>query len=187
MTLTPSEELVARLLAVIGGDAPIREAERLLAPDVICHMDRYTTRGVDVWFDWLEFIRARCPDGLFAQVERYVTHPDGTVTAFGCLRRGNRAEARTTPCQGEVKYRIDNGRVAEIWTTRENYEIIFGAKVRHSLSWLLVLLELAVWRRLPSRRVARRSHPRRGSSDRAGNKPRRRREADDHPERRHSD
>ena len=161
--MTPDEQLVARLLAVIGGDARMSDATRLLAPDVICHMDRYTTRGLDVWFDWLDFIRLRCPDGLFVEVERYVTHPDGTITAFGCLRRG--ARPRTTPCQGEVRYRVANGRVAEIWTTRGNYEIIFGTKVRHSLSWLLVLLQLAVWRRLPSRSVARRSHPRRGPSD----------------------
>lgn len=144
------EQLVARLLAVVGGDAPMSEAPRLLAPDVICHMDRYTTRGVDVWFDWLDFIRSRCPDGLFVDVERYVTHPDGTITAYGCLRRG--ARKGTTNCQGQVRYRVANGRVAEIWTSRGNYEIIFGAKVRHSLSWLLVLLELAVWRRLPSRK-----------------------------------
>ena len=182
MTSTPNEELVARLLAVISGDAPMSDAERPLAPDVICHMDRYTVRGLDVWLDWVQFIRSRSPERLYVDVEAYVTHPDGTITAFGCLRRG----ARAAPCQGEARYRVEEGRVAEIWTTRGNYEIIFGAKARHSLSWLLVLIELAVWRRLPSRRAARRSHPRRGASDRVGNQPRRRREAHEDPERRHT-
>jgi hypothetical protein len=161
------------------------DAEQLLAPDVICHMDRYTVRGTDVWYDWLEFIRSRIPDRLSVEVERYVTGPDGIIRAYGCLRRGTPATA--TPCRGVVKYRVENGRVAEIWTSRGNYEIIFGARVRHSLSWLLVLVQMAVWRRLPSRRSARRSHPRRGASDRAGNELRRGREADDHPERRHAD
>lgn len=186
MSLTPNEQLVARLLAVVGGDAPLSDAERLLAPDVICHMDSYTVQGLDVWYDWLEFIRTRSPERLSVEVQRYVTDPDGTITVFGCLRRGS---IPGTPCRGEVRYRVDQSRVAEIWTTRGNYEIIFGAKVRHSLSWLLVLVQLAVWRRLPSRRGARRSHPSRGAiaSDRAGTAPRHRREADDYPERRHAD
>ena len=149
-SVTSDEQLVARLLAVVGGEAPLRDAMRLLAPDVICHMDRYTTRGRNVWFDWLDFIRARCPDGLFTDVRRYETSADGIITAHGCLSRG--APVATTPCQGRVRYRVANGRIVEIWTTRGNYEIIFGAKVRNPLSWLLVLLELAVWRRLPSRK-----------------------------------
>ena len=187
MTLTPNEQLVARLLAVVGGDAPMSDAERLLAPDVICHMDSYTVQGREVWYDWLEFIRSRIPDRLSVETERYVTDPNGIITAFGCLRRASKGSG--TPCRGEARYRVEGGRVSEIWTNRGNYEIIFGAKVRHSLSWLLVLIELAVWRRLPSRRRARRSHPSRGASvsDRAGNEPRRRREAHDHPERRHAD
>ena len=182
---TPGEVLVAQLIDVISGDAPMTDAARLLAPDVICHMDRYTVRGVDAWVDWVEFIRSRAAEPLVADVERYITHPDGTITAFGCLRRAS--EARTTPCQGEATYRVENERIVEIWTTRGNYEIIFGAKVRHPLSWLLVLVELAVWRRLPSRRSARRSHPRRGASDRAGNELRHSREADGHSQRRHTD
>lgn len=173
----PSEELVARLLAVVGGEAPISDAAHLLAPDVICHMDRFTARGLDVWVDWLEFIRSRCPERLSVDVERYVTDRDGTITVFGCLRRG--AQAAAGPCRGQARYRVENGQVAEIWTSRGNYEIIFGARARHSLSWLLVLLELAVWRRL--------SHLRRGASGRAGTELRHSREVDDHPERRHAD
>jgi hypothetical protein len=178
LTPTPGEALVARLLAVVAGDAPMSDAARLLTPGVICHMDRFTVRGVDAWVDWVEFIRARSHGQLVVDVERYVTHPDGTISAFGCVRPG--AEARATTCQGEARYRVENGRIAEIWTTRGNYEMIFGAKARHTLGWLLVLLQLAVWRRLPF-------HPRRGARDRAGNETRRHREADEHPQRRHAD
>jgi hypothetical protein len=32
--------------------------------------------------------------------------------------------------------------------------MIFGPEVRHPVRWLLVLLEMAIWRRLPSRRRA---------------------------------
>ena len=181
---TPGEALVARLLAIVGGDAPMSDATRLLAPDVICHMDQYTARGVDAWVDWVEFIAARSRRPVVVDVERYVTNANGIVTVYGCLRVRN--AARTTPCQGEARYRLEHERIAEIWTSRANYEIIFGATVRHPLRWLLVLVQLAVWRRLPWRR---RAHliPDQGSSDRAGNEPRRSGEADGDPERRRTD
>lgn len=187
MTRTADQTLVARLLAIVGGEAPIADAERLLAPDVICHMDRYTVRGIDAWIDWVEFIRSRAGgfDALKVDVERYETHPDGTITAFGWLRGG--AGMGRPPQQSHARYRVAGGRIAEIWTTRGNYEMIFGAKARHPLSWLLVLVEMALWRRLPCRSRARPSHASRGSRERSRNEPRRRRQADDDPERRHSD
>ena len=188
MTRTADEALVARLLAIVGGDAPLTDAARLLAPDLICHMDRYTVRGADVWLDWVEFIRSRGLRHLAVDVERYVTNRDGTITALGCLRPARVEHGAARPlCRGQASYRIENGRIAEIWTTRGNYEMIFGAKARHPLSWLLVLVELAVWRRLPWRGRARPSHARRGASDRSRNEPSRSAEVDDHPERRHTD
>jgi hypothetical protein len=154
---TPStaESLVTRLLAVISGDAPMAEFERVLAPDVICHMDRFTVRGTDVWSDWLEFLQSRAHGQVKADVDHFVTHPDGTITAFGCLWVAHAGKPREQ--QNKATYRVENGRIAEIWTTRENYAPIFGAKVRHPLRWLLVLVEMAVWRRLPSRRRTRSS------------------------------
>ena len=156
-TSTPSaaEALVTRLLAVISGDAPMSDADQLLAPDVICHMDRFTARGTDVWADWLDFLRSRADGPVKADVDHFVTHADGTITAYGCLWT---ARAGKSPAQqNQATYRFENGRIAEIWTSRENYAAIFGAKVRHPLRWLLVLVEMAVWRRLPSRRRTRSS------------------------------
>ena len=148
---SPDETLVARLLEVISGDAPLAEALELLAPDVVSHMEEYTVRGTDVWFDWLAFIRSRARGRLRVDVDRLVTHPDGRITAFGWLRM---ADNRTRQ-ENRAVYRLDGGRIVEIWTNRGNYEMIFGAKVRHRLTWLLVLLEMAVWRRLPWTRRAR--------------------------------
>ena len=148
---SPDEALVARLLDVIGGDAPMTDALDLLAPDVVSHMDEYTVRGTDVWFDWLEFIRSRAKGDLRVDVDRIVTEPDGRVSAFGWLRT---ADGRTRQ-PNQAIYRVQSGRITEVWTSRGNYEMIFGAKVRHRLTWLLVLLEMAVWRRLRRRQRAR--------------------------------
>jgi hypothetical protein len=143
---------VARLLAVISGDAPMAEAEELLAPDVISHMDRWTVRGTPVWYDWLEFIRAKARGNVTAGLDRMVTNQDGTITAYGKLQTA-RAPLSSRQ-EHHARYRLEKGRIAEVWTTRGNYEMIFGRKVHHPLLWLLVLLEMAIWRRLPWRRRA---------------------------------
>lgn len=132
------------------------DALELLAPDVISHMDEYTVRGTDVWFDWLEFIRSRAKSELRVDVDRIVTEPDGRITAIGWLRT---ADGRTRQ-PNQAIYRVQGGRITEVWTNRGNYEMIFGAKVRHRLTWLLVLLEMAVWRRLPWTRRAHIPQPR---------------------------
>jgi len=153
MNRTPDEALIARLLDVISGRRPMEEARGLLAPDVVSHMDQYTVRGIDVWFDWLEFLRSRAGGPVEVDLDHFVKHPDGTISAHGWLRIANARER--TPRQNEARYRLENRHITEVWTTRGNYEMIFGRRVRRSLSWLLVLVEMAVWRRLPWRQRAR--------------------------------
>ena len=111
----------------------------------------------DVWFDWLDFLLSKAKGSVRADLDRFEAHSDGTITAYGWLRVENSAER--TSQQNWARYRVDENRIAEVWTTRGNYERIFGAKVGHPLSWMLVLLEMAVWRRLPWRRRARPSPP----------------------------
>ena len=186
MNLTADEALVARLLAAVGGEVPMTEAIRLLAPDVICHMDRYTVRGASEWVDWVEFIRSRGVENLKAHVDRYVTGADGTITAFGSLSGGFEGASVAHDGHargGTARYRVVDGKIVEIWTSRWNYEKIFGAKVRHPLSWLLVLLWMAVRRRLPWRRRVLMSDMRGGLSDGGGDQSRRRGPAHDHLER----
>jgi hypothetical protein len=146
------EALVVRLLAVISGDAPMAEAEQLLAPDVISHMDQWTVRGITVWYDWLEFLLSKTGGDVTVVLDRLVTREDGTITAHGNLRTANAPFSSRQ--EHQATYRLENGRIVEVWTTRGNYEMIFGPKVRHPVRWLLVLLEMAIWRRLPWRRRA---------------------------------
>jgi len=146
-----NEARVVRLLAVISGVAPMAEAGQLLAPDVICHMDRWTVRGITVWYDWLAFLLSKAKGSVTVELDRMV-HDGDTITAYGFLRMANAPHA--TRQEHQATYRIENGRIAEVWTTRGNYEMIFGPKVRHPVRWLLVLVEMAIWRRLPWRRRA---------------------------------
>jgi hypothetical protein len=137
---------------VISGEAPMADAERLLAPDVISHMDQWTVRGVTVWHDWLAFLRTKAGGNVTAGLDRLVTNADGTITAYGKLQTARAPLA--TRQEHHARYRFEKGRIAEVWTTRGNYEMIFGPKVHHPVRWLLVLVEMAIWRRLPWRRRA---------------------------------
>ena len=115
------QAVVARLLAAVGGDAPLTEAVHLLAPDVVCHMDRFTARGADTWVDWVEFIRSRGVEELKVEVERLETGADGIITAFGGLTAG--LGRKSAPSGGSARYRVVDGRIVEIWTSRWNYEV----------------------------------------------------------------
>jgi hypothetical protein len=179
------EALIARLLTVISGDAPREEAHRLLAPDVISHMDQYVVRGIDVWFDWLDFLLSNAKGSVKVDVDRFERHSDGTITAYGWLRVAHSGDR--TPHQNWARYRVDGNRIAEVWTSRGNYEAVFGAKVRHPLTWLLVLLEMAVWRRLPWRSHTRVSPRTEESVDGDRNEARRGDQSDGHPQRRGPD
>lgn len=179
------EALIARLLTVISGDAPREEAYTLLAPDVISHMDQYVVRGIDVWFDWLDFLLSNAKGSVKVDVDRFERHSDGTITAYGWLRVAHSDDR--TPHQNWARYRVDENRIAEVWTTRGNYEAVFGAKVRHPLTWLLVLLEMAVWRRLPWRIHTRVSPRTEVSVDGDRNEARRGDQSDGHPQRRGPD
>ena len=187
MNRTPDEAMVARLLAAVGGDVPMEDAVRLLSPDVICHMDRFMARGVDAWVDWVEFIRSRGVENVKVEVDRLETGADGIITAHGSLVAGSDRNpgTGTGPGRGSARYRVANGQIAEIWTSRCNYEMIFGAKVRHPLAWLLVLSWMAVWRHLPWRRRPLVSPTRGGLGDAVGvgSKSRSGGSADDHPQR----
>ena len=147
------EALVVRLLAVISGAAPMAEAEELLTPDVISHMDQWTVRGTGVWYDWLAFIRSKAGGNVTAGLDRLVSNQDGTITAYGNLQKAG--APHITRQEHHARYRFEKGRIAEVWTTRGNYEMIFGRKVHHPIRWLLVLVEMAIWRRLPWRCRAR--------------------------------
>ena len=179
------EELIAQLLGVISGDAPRADAEQLLAPEVISHMDQFTVRGIGVWYDWLDFLLSKAKGSVTVDLDRFEHHPDGTITAYGWLRVALSPER--TPQQNWARYRVDGNRIAEVWTTRSNYERIFGAKVRHSLSWMLVLLEMAVWRRLPWTRRPRPSRRTEELVDRDRTEPRRGGRSDGHSQRRGPD
>jgi flavin-dependent dehydrogenase len=147
---TSGEEPVRALMAIIGGDAPLEEAMRVLAPDVLCHMGRFTSRGPDTWTAWVAFIRSRGVADLCAVVETIHETEAGTLTVLGHFR-GTHAGTPVTGERAEAVYRVQGGRITEIWTHRTNYTLMFGWRARHDWAWLTVLVHMSLWKRFAYR------------------------------------
>jgi flavin-dependent dehydrogenase len=141
---------VLRLLGIVSGREPLAKGAELVAPDVVCHLDGLTGRGINTWARWVEFVRSRGVENFAAVADRVETAPGGLVTVHGRVR-GERGGREIVSSPGAATYRLEGGRIVEIWTTRTNYELVFGARARSAAGWLLVLAQLAVWSRLPGR------------------------------------
>ena len=153
MLTTPEQahrQVLDRLAEALSGRLDLAAGARLFRPDVTVHMDRYTFRGVGAWQTWVAFIRSRPGMAdLDIVCDGIAVHDVDTVTAYGHWRAGQGARAREI--KASATYRFEEGRIAEVWTTRGNYEIMFGPRVRSQVGLLVVFARLLLWMKLPRR------------------------------------
>jgi hypothetical protein len=137
---------VTRLLDILRGDSPIESGVELFAPDVVANVDRWRFHGINVWANWIQYLRVRGRvDGLTLFVDQVVVEKDGTVTARGCwsAMRGNH---RVFSKSCSARYRLENGRIVEIWSTRRNYAFMCGAHVERRAGFAAELLRAWWWK-----------------------------------------
>ena len=122
---------VARLTAILGGELPIHAGAGIIAPDVVAHVDGWRFQGINVWANWIDYLRTR---GRVAEptllVDELTVRPDSMVTLRGRWQ-GARDGRVATSKPGAATYRLENGRIAEIWSTRANYAFLCGAHVEY--------------------------------------------------------
>jgi hypothetical protein len=138
--------VVARLMAILSGDAPIESGAGFVAPDVVAHVDGWRFQGINVWANWIEYIRTRArvtaPTLL---LDELVVAADGTVTACGRwsgLRGGRPVISKSCV----ARYRLVEGRIVEIWSTRGNYAFLCGAHLEYRWGFALELLRAQWWK-----------------------------------------
>ena len=137
---------VARLIAILSGEAPIETGAEFMAHDVVAYVDGWRFQGINVWANWIHYIRTRerveSPTLLLdaLHVER-----DGTVSVRGRWRgvRGGRPVISKT---GAAKYRLVDGRIVEIWSTRRNYALLCGAHVEYRAGFAAELVRAWRWK-----------------------------------------
>lgn len=140
-------EVVRRLLDVLAGKTPVSQGALLIDRNVVSHLDGYTAHGIAAWAKWLSFIRSRSRvSQLDLTCDRITVNADQTITPYGRWV-ANRNGTRVVSDEVSATYRIENGKVVEIWTTRTNYLLIFGPMMRYRLGCLLVLLRSMAWSR----------------------------------------
>ena len=136
---------VVRLMAILAGDAPIESGVELIAPDVVAHVDGWRFQGINVWANWIHYIRTRgrvtAPTLLLDALE---VEADATVTARGRWS-GERGGRQVVSGACSARYRLAEGRVVEIWSTRRNYAHLCGAHVESSWGFALELLRARRW------------------------------------------
>jgi hypothetical protein len=136
---------ILRLLQIVAGKTPIPHGVELMAQDVVIHMDGHTFYGINTWANWLSYIRTRGRVAdLDVEVDRLVSSADGTITAHGrwkARQRGKEVFSREV----RARYRVVDGVVAEIWTTRTNYAFMVGPMMGSRAGHLLVMLHVFFW------------------------------------------
>src|SRR5262245_4694564 len=108
-------------MTILSGETPIEAGIELIAPDVVAHVDGWRFQGINVWANWINYIRTR---GYVAEptllLQGLVIERDASITASGRWK-GIRGEHSVISHLCSAKYRLMGGRIVEIWSTRRNY------------------------------------------------------------------
>jgi hypothetical protein len=137
---------VARLMSILSGDAPIESGTDLFAPDVVCNVDGLRFQGINVWANWIQYVRTRGRvTALSVLLDELVVNPDGTITARGRFT-GMRGDRRLVSKPCSARYRFENGRIVEVWSTRRNYAFMCGSHLGCYVGFVMELLRAARWK-----------------------------------------
>lgn len=137
---------IERLAEALSGRLDIESGADLFHPDLVVHLDGLTFRGISAWKSWVGYLRSReGMESLEISCDGIADIGPGIVTAFGRWRVWDGSGVREM--NAAATYRFHEGRIAEVWTTRANYEMMFGPAVRSRAGLMVVLVRVLVWAR----------------------------------------
>ena len=143
---------VARLMSILSGELPIHAGSDIIASDVVAYVDGWRFQGINVWANWIDYLRTRDRVGdPTLVVESLEEHPDSRVTIRGRWR-GVRDGRVLVSKPGAATYRLAHGRIVEIWSTRSNYTFLCGAHLEYHWGFAFELLRTK-WARLGAPRL----------------------------------
>lgn len=140
--------LVWRLSGILAGDELISAGKEFIAEDVDMHMDGYRFKDISTWMTWLRFIRSRPRVKDLNLIERRVVVKGDRIHLSGRWSGYINGEYKESDEEGGAVYRVKEGKIVEIWTTRTNYPFMFGNMMKYNLGWLAVLTYLYFWSKL---------------------------------------
>ena len=142
----PHRAIVAKLMTILSGATPIEAGADILSPTVVAHVDGWRFEGINVWANWIQYLRTR---GRLAQptliVDRLELNADATVTAHGrWVGKRDGREMTSKPCR--ARYRVVDGRIVEIWSTRRNYAFLCGRHLEYRIGLAVEFLRVRQWK-----------------------------------------
>jgi hypothetical protein len=137
---------VAEVMAILSGATPIETGADLLAPDVVCNVDGWRFQGINVWANWIVYVRTRGRvAGLTVLLDELVEESDGSITARGRFS-GMRGDRQLVSRTCSARYRFEHGRIVEVWSTRRNYTFMCGSHLDYRLGFAIELLRVTRWK-----------------------------------------
>ena len=137
---------VARLIAILSGEAAIETGAEFVAHDVVAYVDGWRFEGINVWANWILYLHTRGRvDGLTLFVDQVAVNDDGTVTVRGCWS-AMQGERRVFSKSCSARYRLEHGRIVEIWSTRLNYAFMCGSHLWCHVGFVIELLRASRWK-----------------------------------------
>jgi len=139
--------ILNHLVALLQGNKDISEADKVLPPVMHSHLDNYEfDTSIEGWQAWWIFLKGK---GRVSNVGCTCTemkkNADGTYTLVGEWT----GEQQGKPVVSDpisATYRIRDGKIVEIWTTRKNY-IFFFSIIRYRIGFWVLLSYFFLWRR----------------------------------------
>jgi hypothetical protein len=139
-------------MTILSGELPIEAGSEIIAPDVVAYVDRWRFQGINVWANWIHYLRTRDrvarPTLL---VDELQVHDDTRITVRGRWQ-GVRNRDVVTSKPGVASYRLENGRIVEIRSTRSNYAFLCGTHLEYPWGFAFELVR-SQWRRLRAPRL----------------------------------
>lgn len=135
------------LVSILQGKTDVSEADKILPPVTRTHLDNYEFEtSIEAWQAWWLFLKERGrATNVSGSCTEIIENKDGTYTLIGEWT-GEYQGKSVVSDPISATYRIRDGKIVDIWTTRKNY-IFFFSIIRYRVGFWLVVLYLSLWRR----------------------------------------
>lgn len=137
------DHTVREFLKVAGGENDIATGQRILADNILMHMDdRYTLRGTARWRYFIRYLRRRRSTlGLQLACDKIETEED-RATFYGHWydSEGNFLDPPVI-----ATFRFEGDRIVELWSRRLNYINLFGEKILTTAGFYRFALRAYLW------------------------------------------
>jgi dimethylaniline monooxygenase (N-oxide forming) len=138
------ERVILGVVEMLSGERSREHAFAIIHPLVTIHMGAVTYCGLELWQKWVYLLRncGHLRELRFLPSKLSLdSHDACVVNLVGVWTGIGRSDglARQAIGSSHFRYRLERGRIVELWTERSNYDFILGRWVKLDVFYLLFL------------------------------------------------